>query len=226
MRKLVTFGAATLVAVVSVFGARTVAHAASPPCYYSTYSQTHYGAVTLKADGNYVDETLTLWQIPTSGCTQWAGHDFGDTMISEDFQLGSAEDRFATPSVQDVNAFGWQIKTFGYGSTMPETGDPYASGVVQPNTGWNGNLSAGWATWETNTTLGGTDGDTNLEAVSPIIDDQCNPNPADGEWRLGLSDGAPGYWSVTELNIIGTAPGWYTVPYYNFNPIPAGPYNC
>jgi hypothetical protein len=192
-----------------------------PSCTYSTYSQVHDDAIEFGS--NYIDVSLTLWQVPSGVCAQWTNHDWGDTEVEVDYQLGKATNWFLAPSDQHINMFGWMIHP-SWGSAFPENGNPFQSGMAGPNAGWEPPAGGEYGDYATTSKLGGTDGDTNLEQASgPLGGAECQGD--NGAALMGLSDGAPGYWSESEVQIGGSGGGWKVVPYFNYDPVPPGP-NC
>ncbi len=76
MRKLIAVCSAAFVSVAVGLALPYTAHA-STPCYYNVSSASQ--KVSL-GNGQYLTQSVQVWWIPSStGCTQWAGHDYGDT---------------------------------------------------------------------------------------------------------------------------------------------------
>lgn len=74
-------------------------------CYYGVLYQYHNQAVSL-GEGYYITLTLSVWQVPVSGCTQWAGHDYGDsqTEVAVSTNYGG---HFSNTGVDQVQVMSW-----------------------------------------------------------------------------------------------------------------------
>ncbi len=148
------------------FGAAKIAHA-SNDCYFTTYTHPWYDIKNL-ADGNYIDMTSSFEQIPASGCTQWAGHDWGDMYVIQDYQLGSTADFFNNNQGSGLRVEGWD--TTWYGTAYPG-GPNYFSDCAIVGVGWTSCTGVPWdigqiGAFNAPYYLGGTNGNTNLEVTS------------------------------------------------------------
>lgn len=82
MRKLaLTFAVLIAAAAAVVVAPPRVAHASST-CYYNVYGTSYK---TSLGNGQYIQTALYVWQVPNNGCTQWSGHDWGDTITEAVF---------------------------------------------------------------------------------------------------------------------------------------------
>src|SRR5579859_6802136 len=171
---------ATAVAAASAFavgGPSKIVHA-SGSCTYSEHSKTINHVYNL-SDGNYVDEVLSEWSVPQSGCTQWSQHNWGDTQVEVAYELGSTADRFYLSSGIDPENFGWDVQTYG---SAPPMGSGECDLGACPFY-WNGtNGPYGWTDpnvgtfeWADSDALGGTNGDTTVYTVTGIVQLLC-PN--------------------------------------------------
>jgi hypothetical protein len=168
LRRKITLGVITLALAASAFAvaAPKVAHAEST-CFFSVYSHEFYHFKTL-SDGNYLDLAESFEQIPASGCTQWAGHHYGDMYVIDDYQLGTTADFFNNNQGSNLRIEGWN--EWGYGNAYPGSGNPFANGCTGLDTWANcsGVPFVDYPAGEFNDPyyLGGTNGNTNLEVTS------------------------------------------------------------
>ena len=191
---LMVMGAASSTAFIGVRSARAMALS---PCYYDEHTDTSWFN-HLSWDSNYMNVTLSIWEVDSLGCTGWAGHQFGDVEVEIEANLGTTQDYF-------VNALN-PIAMFG---CTP-------CGVTHPAYGYNGPWNklnpyyGPGATWVNGmvwglgspAVIGGTDGDTTIYENSTFYNASCASGGINAVW---LGDGSrtnPNFWP-SEVDISG-----------------------
>lgn len=215
------------------FGAPKVARA-SGSCFFNYYPKEYYDFMKFP-DNNYVDMTLGIWQVPPSGCTEWAGHHYGNVELSALFQLGTTQDYFTSSSNTKVDLFGTAeiiAGDNGYPDSLPVASGsgPFYIECADLGNGWVDEQSpcvydsGASSIWTAPTgTVGGTNGNTSIEFTTSVLagtlfSTPCTDHGTTWDWQYEVSLGDPGYYDQSgdpessTLALDGGTNRW-TVPY-------------
>jgi hypothetical protein len=185
------------------------AHAmALSPCYYDEHADTSWFH-HLTWDSNYVNVTLSIWEVDSLACSGWAGHNFGDIQVEVEANLGTTQDYFIN-NLNPISMFGCS----GCGESEPSPAASYWNKIGYTyGTGapWRASGGGQGQVWGLGVPPGltGTDGDTTIYENSGVLAAACGTGGIAPVW---VSDGAANFWP-SEVDISGNE---WELPLYNF----------
>ncbi len=190
MRKPLILGVVALLVGGSVIGFPKAVHA-SAPCYYSEFQDPLGNVVYLSHDNDWVNETLSIWQIRGAGsigCTPWKNHVYGDTEVEISWHTDNGTLLRDEPNNPDVSL---TLEAWTYDTTYNDAYFTYApSWYFYYDTGSD---HGGYSWYYTGGGPAGTASSGNyvsdIALLNPSGNDVCGVDLSDG-WGSPAGGGA------------------------------------